>query len=98
MQVNGLSTGDSHVGNQGTNPGLGPQSSSKRALSTVVHRLSTGFVPRGVDNVETLPTRRPQNLQQEIHTLPQAVDNRVTLRVCPHRFPQALSTSVGFGF
>ena len=44
-QVNGLSTGDSHVGNQGTNPGLGPQSSTRPRLSTVVHRLSTGYPP-----------------------------------------------------
>ena len=47
VQVNDLSTGDSHVGNQGTNPGLGPQLSTRRPLSTVVHRLSTGY-PRGL--------------------------------------------------
>jgi hypothetical protein len=45
VQVNGLSTGDSHVGNQGTNPRLRPQSSSGLRLSTVVHRLSTGYPP-----------------------------------------------------
>ena len=60
-----------------------------------IHRISTGFVPRPVENVGTLPARCPQNLQQEIHTLPQAVDRDVTESVCPHRFPQDLSTSVG---
>jgi hypothetical protein len=45
VQVRGLSTGDSHVGNRGTNPGLRPQSSSELRLSTVVHRLSTGYPP-----------------------------------------------------
>jgi len=46
------------------------------------------------DKAGTLPPRRPQNLQQEIHRRPQAVDKNVTLRTCPHRFPQDLSTSV----
>jgi len=46
-QVRGLSTGGSRVGNQGTNPGLRPQSSTGPRLSTVVHRLSTGY-PRGL--------------------------------------------------
>src|SRR4051812_35384853 len=45
VQVNELSTGDSHVGNQGINPGLRPQSSTGLRLSTVVHRLSTGYPP-----------------------------------------------------
>src|SRR5512138_684879 len=45
VQVNGLSTGDSQVDNQGTNPGLRPQSSTGLRLSTVVHRLSTGYPP-----------------------------------------------------
>jgi hypothetical protein len=57
--------------------------------------LSTGVFPGPGDNVGTLPARRPQNLQQAIHTLPQAVDRDVTLSTCPHRFPQDLSTSVG---
>jgi len=41
-----------------------------------------------------MPVRRPQILQQEIHSRPQAVDKFVTLRDCPHRYPQKLSTSV----
>jgi hypothetical protein len=44
-----------------------------------------------------MPTRRPQILQQEIHSRPQAVDKFVTLRDCPHRYPQKLSTSVRSG-
>jgi hypothetical protein len=62
-----------------------------------IHRISTGFVPWLGDNAGTLPTRRPQNLQQVIHTPPQAVDRNVTLSACPHRFPQGLSTSVRNG-
>jgi hypothetical protein len=62
-----------------------------------IHRISTGFVPWPGDNAGTLPTRRPQNLQQAIHTPPQAVDENVTLSACPHRFPQGLSTSVRNG-
>ena len=101
MQVSGLSTGDSTCGQ----PGYKPRSASTVVDPTAVvhrcppaiHRISTGFVPRAVDSVGTLPARRPQNLQQEIHTLPQAVDRDVTLRVCPHRFPQGRSTSVGNG-
>ena len=88
----------SHVGNQGTNPGLRPQSPTRAAVvhrcPPAIHRLSTGFVPRPGDSAGTPPTRRPQNLQQEIHTPPQAVDRDVTLGTCPHRFPQELSTSV----
>jgi hypothetical protein len=83
-------------------PGYKPRSASTVAEShpvvhgcpPVVHRISTGFVPRPGDNAETLPTRRPQNLQQEIHTPPQGVGTEVTLRTCPHRFAQGLSTSV----
>ena len=99
-QVTGLSTGDSHVGNQGTNPGLDPQSPTGLTVvhrrPPVIHRISTGFVPRPVYNVGTLPCRCPQSLQQEIHTRPQAVNSEMTLCACPHRFPQGLSTSVGF--
>jgi hypothetical protein len=83
-------------------PGYKPRSASTVAEShpvvhrcpPVVHRISTGFVPRPGDNAETLPTRRPQNLQQEIHTPPQGVGTEVTLGTCPHRFAQGLSTSV----
>ena len=98
MQVSGLSTGGLHVGNQGTNRGPRPQSRTRRPLvhrcAQAFHRLSTGFAPSPVHNVETPPTRRPQNLQQEIHTRPQPVGIFVTVCVCPHRFPQAPSTSV----
>lgn len=87
--------------NQGTNPGLCPQSAGRprfvHRCPPVIHRLSTGFVPRPGDNAGTLPGRRPQNLQQEIHSRPQAVGTAVTLCDCPHRFPQASSTSVGYG-
>jgi hypothetical protein len=97
--VRALSTGVLHVGNPGTNPGPRPQSPTRTRLSTVcppaIHRLSTGVFPGPGDNVGTLPARRPQNLQQAIHTPPQAVDRDVTLSTCPHRFPQDLSTSVG---
>jgi hypothetical protein len=51
-------------------------------------------VPRPGDNAETPTARRPQNLQQEIHTPPQAVETDVTLSTYPHLFAQALSTSV----
>jgi hypothetical protein len=87
------------VGNQGINLGLRPQSPRHPKVvhrcPPAIHRLSTRFVPRPVDSVGTRPARRPQSLQQEIHTRPQSMDNFVTLRVCPHRFPQDLSTSVG---
>ena len=46
-QVTGLSTGDSQVDNQGTNPGLRPQSPSGQRLSTVVHTFPTGC-PQGL--------------------------------------------------
>lgn len=99
--VRGLSTGDSQVDNQGINPRLRPQSLTVRAFvhrcPQAVPRLSTGFIPCPVQNVGTLPGRRPQNLQQEIHRRPQAVDKDVTVRVCPHRFPQGSCTSVGCG-
>jgi hypothetical protein len=83
-------------------PGYKPRPASTVADPTAVvhrcppaiHRLSTGFVPCPGDNVGTLPARRPQNLQQEIHTPPQGVGRNVTLGACPHRFPQGLSTSV----
>jgi hypothetical protein len=83
-------------------PGCKPGSASTVAEShpvvhrcpPVVHRISTGFVPKPGDNAETLPARRPQNLQQEIHTPPQGVGKKVTVRTCPHRFAQELSTSV----
>jgi hypothetical protein len=86
------------VGNRGTTRGPRPQSPTRRPLvhrcAQAFHRLSTGFAPNPVHNVETLPTRRPQNLQQEIHRRPQPVGSFVTVCVCPHRFPQAPSTSV----
>ncbi len=63
----------------------------------VIHRLSTGFVPSPGDKPGTPAPRRPQNLQQEIHTLPQAVGSDVTVSTCPHLFAQASSTSVGNG-
>ena len=89
------------MGNQGTNPRSGSTvadlTSVVHRCPPVIHRISTGFVPRPVDDVATLPARRPQNLQQAIHTRPQDVDRDVTHRVCPHRFPQELSTSVGSG-
>jgi hypothetical protein len=44
-QLSELSTGDSHVGNRGINPGARPQSRMRRRLSTVVHRLSTAYPP-----------------------------------------------------
>ena len=44
-QVRRLSTGDSHVGNRGINPGPRPQSRKRRRVSTVVHRLSTAYPP-----------------------------------------------------
>jgi hypothetical protein len=98
-QARRLSTGDSQVDNQGTNPGPCPQSGSRRDVvhrcPQAIHRLSTGFIPRPVDDVGTRPCRCPQILQQEIHRPPQAGDKDVTHSVCPHRFPQGLSTSVG---
>ena len=100
-QVRGLSTGDSHVGNQGTNPGFGSTVVERTGVvhrcPPAIHRLSTGFVPGPGDNAETIRVRRPQNLQQEIHSRPQAVDKDVTPSDCPHRFPQGLSTSVRNG-
>jgi hypothetical protein len=83
-------------------PGYKPRSASTvvdraavvHRCPPAIHRLSTGFVPVPGDNVGTIPARRPQNLQQEIHTPPQAVGKNVTLGTCPHRFPQGLSTSV----
>lgn len=101
LQVRRLSTGESQVDNQGINPGLCPQGSRRRRVvhrcPPVIHRISTDFVPRPVDSGETQLPRCPQFLQQEIHRRPQAVESFVTLRVCPHRFPQELSTSVGDG-
>src|SRR5690242_9204511 len=87
LLVSGLSTGVLHVGNRGTTGSLRPQ-------SRTVARMSTGLVPGSGDNAGTSPPRPPQNLQQAIHTHPQTVDEEMTVRTCPHRFPQVLSTSV----
>jgi hypothetical protein len=99
--VTGLSTGDSHVGNRGITRGLHPQAAAVGSVvhrrPQAIHRLSTGFIPCAVDYAGTLLARRPQNLQQVIHRRPQAVRSFVTLRVCPHRYPQGWSTSVERG-
>ena len=85
-------------GQPGCKPGFASTVADSRPVvhrcPPAIHRISTGFVPRAGDNAGTLPARRPQNLQQQIHTRPQAVDGEVTVGTCPHRFPQHLSTSV----
>jgi hypothetical protein len=98
LLVSGLSTGVLHVGNRGYNRESASTVADRSAVvhrcPPAIHRLSTGLVPGSGDNAGTSPPRPPQNLQHAIHTHPQAVDEEMTVRTCPHRFPQRLSTSV----
>ena len=75
-QASELSTGGLAVEERGKNSVVGPQAPPAAEVvhgrPPVIHRLSTGFLPKAVDTRVRLTTACPQNLQQDVHTRPPA--------------------------